>query len=366
MAVALGPKRVAFHGLAVLGKISRQAPCRVFFRVPSTGLAASIPEGGLMPLRFQQGRWVVLGRTGFRRSIRPWVDGGTALTQRRAWWAMGPAERAFDSARGHQAQGTMRAHHVADHQIQVMVCDYMNGQTSLPQFVNLLGTLYQTSWRDVVLPYRLLVIWQQWVAALQHTVHTALPRFVRLPLAQQERLANLLVDELSSSIANLRMGHGTSDGVLGDAVAPRLQRGILFPTNMWDVLYLFSNYHRQPTFSFETSLVLREWNPVFTAHPTRHANRAAGFSANGILAIRGGAGGGPELVLSENLPAPGQNAAVMAVNNLAYYPGTQGAGRHLQRLTRSASHIFPLLFLVFFLSYSLYSLSRSNVPAEEI
>ena len=185
------------------------------------------------PPRFQ-----VVGRVGIHRGAAQFVDTTTGYLQKPLTQsALGPVERAYNPAIPHQdlrgpgrvliqaGQDTMRAHHIADSQIQQMVCDYMNGQITLLTLLDRLGVLYLTSWIDVVVTPRLFYIWRQWAHSLVSTFGIALASFRGLVPNQQARLATNLAAALSSSISNLRVGDQQTDAALGQAIAPRLRRG---------------------------------------------------------------------------------------------------------------------------------------------
>ena len=114
------------------------------------------------PPRFQ-----VVGRVGFHRGAAQFVDTTTGYLQKPLTQsALGPVERAYNPAIPHQdlrgpgrvliqaGQDTIRAHHIADSQIQQMVCDYMNGQITLLTLLDRLGVLYLNSWIDVRVRFR--------------------------------------------------------------------------------------------------------------------------------------------------------------------------------------------------------------------
>lgn len=290
----------------------------------------------------QTNLFVVRGRVGFHRSIRGYINSSTrsmqSLIPTLAGDPLGPTERAYNPGLAHNLQNTMRAHHIADHEIQLMVCDYMNGTINFPTLIDRLGTLYQTSWIDLIVTPRLFKIWWQWIRALTIATTTGLSSLV-ISRQRAARFATLLARELSSSVANLRIGHGPTDNRLGNAIAPRLRRG-----GMIDVVYYFMQYInsqslRAPTLSFETSVAREVWNPHFVAHPFAPGN---GYMAVGNVFAGPNAGG---ILISENTPPIGLGTVPIPQR----YPFTQGLPMYVHRITRSSSHILPLLLIVWLL-----------------
>ena len=299
------------------------------------------------PPRFQ-----VVGRVGFHRGAAQFVDTKTGYLQNPLTQsALGPVERAYNPAIPHQdlrgpgrvliqaGQDTMRAHHIADSQIQQMVCDYMNGQITLLTLLDRLGVLYLTSWIDVVVTPRLFYIWRQWAHSLVSTFGIALASFRGLAPNQQARLATNLAAALSSSISNLRVGDQQTDAALGQAIAPRLQRG------QWDLVGSFvgwlSRYNfAQPTLSVETSLAVAVWGNHFVQHPLVLA--APLQPVNNVFAGR--LVNGP-ILISEQRPAGGARQATIAMPNL--YPGTQGSTGYVIRATRATIHLGVIVAILY-------------------
>jgi hypothetical protein len=261
-----------------------------------------------------------------------------------------PVERRYDPSRPHQnllgppvvpGQHTMRAHHVSDRQIQQLVCDYMNGTISLGQLAEMIGTLYQTSWIDVLVTPRLLYIWGQWANALRQSLQLAATGLRGYTPVQQAQVATQLCRMLSSSIANLRIGHDISDNTLGQAVAPRLHRGI------GDLMHYFLRFAggvplRTVTLSFETSLVESRWGGRIAAHVTPPGGYVL---VNGVYV--GTAPGGP-IVLSEQDPVA-LNPVATTVGMPRSYP-LVNAGRVPQyciRFTRATAHLLGMLVLLY-------------------
>jgi hypothetical protein len=306
-------------------------------------------------------QFIVQNRVGFDDWARVVVDNSARLARPLALLPdsvnpIAPVERRYDPSRPHQnrpgpplvvGQHTMRAHHVSDRKIQELVCDYMNGVIPLSDLVDLIGTLYQTSWIDVVTTPRIFAIWVQWAEAIARALSLASSDLLRLSPAQQAVVATRLCGVLSSSIANLRIGHDTSDNTLGQAVAPRLHRGI------GDLLHYFLRFiegvpARTVTLSFETTLVENLWGGRIATHPVP---RGYAF-VNGTYV--GLAPAGP-IVLSEEDPTLG-NAVATTVGMPPPYPMVATRPRLLYciRFTRATLHAVGSLVVV----YGLYRVAK--------
>jgi hypothetical protein len=286
-----------------------------------------------MPIKYDRGtkKFKVEGRVGFTDSTKHYVDRTTADLQNapRIQGALGPVESAYNPALGHDAQGTMRAHHIADSQIQQMVCDYMNGTINLATLLDRLGVLYLTGWVDVVVTPRLFYIWRQYADSVKKTLNLALAKLRHLPPDDQATLATQLARTLSSSISNLRVGDQRTDSALSEAIAPRLQRG------QWDLFGSFLGYvsrhnFAQPTLSVETSLAVAVWGNHFQVHTLP----ASLHPVNNVFA--GTLPGGQILISEEHGSVAGAVATVATPN---YYPGTQGGFGYVTRATRATMHL---------------------------
>ncbi|MCG8594565.1 MAG: hypothetical protein MI785_09380 [Kiloniellales bacterium] len=331
----------------------------------------------------------VVGRVGFTNAARRKIDEHTRslhnLPILNRWDRLdplGPAERMF-AGRGpngqHQQgpagalaldQHTGRAHHVSDQNIQQLICDYLNDIITLGEFLNCLSILFSTSWIDVILPKRLFIIWDEWIRALRQA-STLFDGYLRrhppgVPIANQ---ATKLAKLLSSALSNLRVGHQVTDGALNQAIAPRLQRGMMDLIGYF--VYRVSGAPNRPMLSVETSLISQTWDARFIAHPPpvtggliRVNNVFLGFSQ----------GASQSVLISEenvNVNAPGpQPAGRVGANIVAStqdpipYPGTQGSVRRsFYRIQRSACHCLSLPILGFILFYLGFTMFRGLVPA---
>ena len=295
----------------------------------------------------------VQGRIGFDQSTRKLVNKYTGQMQKLIPYWLSPVERSYDPLQPHNAQNTMRAHHIADSVIQQMVCDYMNGRISYPVLLDRLGTLYQTSWIDIIVTPRLMIIWRQWIRALTFASDITRSSLGTLTKDEQAALATRLARELSSSVANLRIGHGPTDQRLGQAIAPRLQRGVIISPVARFIAYLNRQSLHAPTFSFETSVAHKVWRPHFARYPL---NVGGGFVQVGDVFVGPAAGG---ILISEEFPVGGAKLAIRPLP--LQYPGTQGKLMYFKRITRSSCHIFPLLTIVTFSGYGLYKFSKSRL-----
>jgi hypothetical protein len=301
-------------------------------------------------------QWTTNGRGKFTNGTKSLVDDSTPRMKVLGRVALGPVESGYDSLQAHDVQGTMRAHHVADSRIQQLICDFLNGYISIVSFLDHLGTLYQTSWIDVLdikVSLRFYKIWQQWIFALTKATATLVTNNTVgwVKVGPVEKTANWLASELSNSLANLRVGHQITDGLLGNSVAPRLRRGLRIPTTIWDALYCFLPVYRNPTLSFETSLVINTWSDLFTRNGgAPGAVVTQGFfqssqivvpSPNSIVHILGG-----DVVSSENIGGT-------IASPVRLYPGTQDMQRYAQRVNRSFCHCVPTLIVLFVLLWHL-------------
>jgi hypothetical protein len=211
-----------------------------------------------------------------------------------------------------------------------------------------LGVLYLTGWIDVVVTPRLFYIWWQWARSVVKTFGIALANLRRLTPGQQATLATDLAAALSSSISNLRVGDQPTDAALGQAIAPRLQRG------QWDLIGSFvgrlSGYNfAQPTLSVETSLAVAVWGNHFLINPLP-ANL---HPVNNVFA---GTLPGGQILISEERPVPGAPTATIATPNR--YPGTQGKTGYVIRATRATMHlgvIVAILYLMYAAGISIVS-----------
>ncbi|MBV8898507.1 MAG: hypothetical protein JOY92_00125 [Verrucomicrobia bacterium] len=233
----------------------------------------------------------------------------------------------------------MRAHHIADSQIQQMVCDYMNNNITLLTLLDRLGVLYLTSWVDVVVTTRLFYIWRQWAESMMKTFGIALANLRGLTPDDQAKLATKLAAALSSSISNLRVGDQPTDSQLSQAIAPRLQRG------QWDLIGAFVGWLSaqdlvQPTLSVETSLAVAVWGNHFVLHPLA----ATLHPVNNVFAGTLPTG---QILISEERPATGARVATIAPPRL--YPGTQGSTGYVIRATRATMHLGVVVAILYLL-----------------
>ena len=320
------------------------------------------------------GHFEVHGRIGQTRESKQQVDSSTATTQKLQ--ALGPAspiapvEARWDPSVPHQdlrgaggvvlsaGQHTMRAHHVADSQIQQMVCDYMNGTITLMHLLDRLGTLYLTSWVDVIVTPRMLSIWGQWMVAVGRAMNAAVSGLRRLTPTRQAAIATDLARHLSSSLANQRIGHDRTDQQLARAIAPRLHRGL------GDLLYFFLRWHNNVplntrTLSVETTLVQRAWNAHFVAHPLNFPPGSGLIPIGNVFAGHlNPAGLGNVILISEQDPPPaimGGAAPVRAtVPTPQDYPTAMplaGAnGYYIVRGWRTAKDILAACFILYLLA----------------
>ncbi|RSZ37248.1 MULTISPECIES: hypothetical protein [unclassified Variovorax] len=306
-------------------------------------------------------RFIVDDRDPFAPFTRMAVDRGTSALQlvTRGFAAvgrdpLGPVERGYDASRPHQGaggQGTMRAHHVADSRIQQMVCDYMNEYISLPMLMDRIGSLYLTSWIDVLLTPRIFTIYAQWGRALiaAFIVLTSQAR-AQLPAAQAvhgTRLATLL----SNSVSNLRVGHGATDNKLGRALAPRLQRG-QFDLIAYFIGWLNGHNFAQPTLSVETSIVSSVWGENFTTYPlVRTGGGRRGPPTTTIVGnvFLGPTALGNHIYISEENPVAGPEASILMPQ---LYPGTsRPLSGYLLRATRATTHLAVTILILTLLGY---------------
>jgi hypothetical protein len=299
--------------------------------------------------------YYVKGRANSSKFAQGVVDSTTVTLQQRVPSALGQAESAFKPNLGHEKLGSMRAHHVGDHVIQQAICDYLNaggGPSAFAEMLNKIGTLYQTSWIDLVVTQRIAVIWGQWVHALGSA---CLMAFKQVVGTEQEiaRSASDLARVLSSSVSNLRIGQAKTDHRLGDAIAPRIRNGEV----IFDLPFLFASWAsgqlpalREPTLSFETTLVAQNWTPDFLAHPFRKAEDD--IVINNVFV----ANKNREIFISERGPLIDQSKknhkpplAKIAADSIHNYPGTDGWGLHVQRIGRAFLHVLPLVVTGYFI-----------------
>lgn len=266
---------------------------------------------------------------------------------------LGPVERKFNFFQTMNAQQMMRAHHISDNSIQVMICDYMNNRISFLTMLNRLSTVFMTSWTDVFLTPKFMVIWMQWIAALIAGCGLGLSKILGrsatltygISKQIQGLAATFLAKILSMSISNLRIGHKDTDSALGNAIAPRLQRG---PDLVYEVLKYFYPAPGNPRrLSFETSVVKEVWNHHFTVlNPlpgrTYRGTLLAGNTvfytppSGNILISEQSPGGFP-------LPAMGQASIMLPPN----YPGTTGNfARNFNRVARSTLQLVVVALII--------------------
>lgn len=306
--------------------------------------------------------FIVQGRVGFNKDDAKFVDRSTgwmrtALTAVGQGDTLGPTERRYDPTVPHQditgpggvvvtpGQGTMRAHHIADHEIQETVCDFMNGVIGLPTMLDRLGALFFTSWIDVVITPRLFRIWTQWAVAMGDALALQISGLRGLSRAQQAKCATTLAKRLSSSVANLRVGHGDTDVALGHGIAPRLQRGQF---DLFGYFIGYANGHNfaLPTLSVETSLACVAWGGHFGAHPL--VATGGKMIVNNVFVAQSPGG---NLFISEQDPVLG--AATSTIAPPQPYPGTQGVGGYVLRATRATVHLGVVVLLLAGLLYIL-------------
>lgn len=310
--------------------------------------------------------FAVAGRVGFDRTAGRYVDSSTNLLQNRFTVGnLGPTESRYNVLVPHQnvttggivtpGQGTMRAHHIADHEIQQMVCDFMNGVINLPTLLDRLGALYFTSWIDVVVTPRLMKIWIQWAKSMKDSFKLALSEFTGSPLTVRAAAATRLAQALSSSIANLRVGHQQTDNALNHAIAPRLQRG------QFDLFARFIGHvngynFALPTLSVETSLAETAWGGHFALHPL--VPGAGNIVVNNVFL--GPLAGGGSIYISEQDPIGGAITSTIAMPQR--YPGTTNRlGAYALRATRSTVHLGVTVSLIALFIYLGY-MALSNFP----
>lgn len=304
------------------------------------------------------------GRVGFDKSVRGWVD---SMPLNSAGLGSGvnplaPVERRYDPSRPHQdnngtpGQGTMRAHHVADHEIQNMVCDFMNGLIDTKTLFDRVGTLYLTGWIDVIVTPRIFKIWVQWAEACVRSCHLMLSRANTGTLGwtrtKQAEIATKLAKTLSSSIANLRIGHGVTDSTLEHAIAPRMQRGQIDILGWFLQICTGHDFKTTPTLSVETSLASVAWGGHYIAHPP--VVKPGYQLVNNVFVGQIGAG---NILISEQDPVLPN--AVAVVPTPAYYPGTQGDRRYMLRATRTTMHACTAIALIYFFIHLGYFLISS-------
>lgn len=309
-------------------------------------------------------QFIVQGRVGFDKNSGKFVDKSTAWMGKAMHLSgslnpLGPTEKRYDPSQPHQdlrgpggvlitpGQGTMRAHHIADHEIQIMVCDYMNGVITLPVLLDRVGALYLTSWIDVVVTPRVFKIWLQWAEALSESFYLVAVQMASRSPARQAAIATELCKTLSSSIANLRVGHGQTDTALGHGIAPRLQRG-QFDLLGYFIGWLNGHNFAQPTLSVETSLVAVTWGGHFMGHPLAPTGHKVVVSNVFVGPAAGG-----NLFISEMDPTlPAQTATIALPQR---YPGAQTAkGGYVLRATRATLHIGVAVGLLAALAFTGY------------
>lgn len=285
--------------------------------------------------------FMVSGRIGASQSVKKWVDGRARqamMPTKGGYDPLGTMERMFDPSRSHVSQGTMRAHHIADSQIQHMVCDFLNGHITRTQLLDMVGTVYMTGWIDVIVTPFIFKIWVQWAEANLDAFDLLVSKMAGGTGVDLANLATKLCDTLSSSLANLRIGHDATDTALGNAIAPRLQRG------QADVLglffgWLFGHDFSKPTYSFETSVAARVWGAQLVRHPPR---LRAGLTIRDRVFV--GPVGNNTILISEELPR--RNAPTSTIVRPNYYPGTQGSTAYLLRVGRATTHIGAAVAIV--------------------
>lgn len=305
--------------------------------------------------------YIPSGRVGFTRDAKRLVDSSTRDLVGSSVLSisspLGSAETAFVNRGGvHQHglpvhQHTGRAHQVSDQNIQLMICDYLNGAIDYWTFLDRVSSLFLTSWIDVVVTPRLARIWYEWTRALFRAhVDVAASGQRRLAPADVARNATRLAELLSSSLANLRVGHQDTDGLLNQAIAPRLQRGMMDVVGRF-VTYATRNPLGRDILSVETSILCHAWGGHFITHPPP-VSAGAMVVGNVMLGFGGGAGAAPFVLISEDMPTAGfpfvngGGRPVATVVRPVRYPGTStSAGRACYRITRPAMQIFALVIV---------------------
>jgi hypothetical protein len=304
-----------------------------------------------MPIVFNPGpppRFEVRGRNDFQQSTTLFVDRSTSWLQRAmyplgGYNPLGLVEQRYLAGVPHTGttsktgvsvpgQNTMRAHHVADHVIQQCVCEYLNKQITLGRFVDRIGTLYLTSWVDVIVTPRLFVIWAQWVSALAKVLAVVAAQAAGLPQTRQLAYGNSLALGLSNSVANVRMGHPLTDNALWHGIAPRLQRG------QYDLLAYFFGWlgnhdFTKPTLSVETSLVADVWEDYFTNKPLFFQNKNRVVVGKVFV---GPANRPNAIFISEEDPVRPHKVAHRSLPQ--YYPGARGVRGYVIRASRASFH----------------------------
>ncbi|SOD30548.1 hypothetical protein SAMN05518800_6157 [Variovorax sp. YR752] len=272
------------------------------------------------------------------------------------WSPLGPTESRYVHGTPHQnvtdrstgvvtpGQGTMRAHHIADHEIQLMICDYMNGTINMAVLLDRIGALYLTSWVDVIVTPRLFKIWLQWSLALAKALTVITSQVVRLSKTKQAEYATRLSEALSSSVANLRVGHAQTDVALAHGVAPRMQRGV-YDLFGYFIGWLTGHNFAQPTLSVETSLVSSSWDSHYTGHLT--APSGTSVIVNNVFIGPGGIPG--SLFISEEDPLHPATRSTRPVPQR--YPGTTGLTGYVLRSTRSITHLGVIVLILTLLGY---------------
>lgn len=305
--------------------------------------------------------YIVSGRIGASQSVKKWVDGRARqamLPTTAGYDPLGTMERLFDPGKTHASQGTMRAHHIADSSIQEMVCDFMNGQITRTQLLDMVGTLYLTGWIDVIVTPYIFMVWTQWAEANLDAFDLMISKMLKARKVDLADTATRLCDTLSSSLSNLRIGHGVTDAALGNAIAPRLQRGQADLLGLF-VAWLTGHDFSKPTYSFETSVVARTWGAQFIRHPPR---LGAGLTIKNKVFV--GPVGGNRILISEEMPHPGAPRATTATAN--FYPGTQGQSAYAFRLGRATMHAGSAALIVAgFVGIGSYLFSSMNTRRKE-
>jgi hypothetical protein len=306
----------------------------------------------------QTGQYKTQGRVGFGADAKTRVDTSTRDLVRKGLPVSG-AEIAFANRNLVHQQGlpqtdhTGRAHQVSDQNIQLMICDYLNGVIDYWTFLDRVSSLFLTSWIDVVVTSRVARIWYEWTTALwQAHAHIAMGGLRGLTQAQIAVYATRLAETLSSSLANLRVGHQDTDGELNQAIAPRLQRGMMDVLGRF-VAYITQNGLGGDVLSVETSILRHTWRAHFLNHVPPVANGAIVVDDVMLGFGPGGHGGPPFILISENMPPAGGathwNGGGRPVSTIVrpiYYPGTDSqTGRVCYRITRPAMQILAMVMV---------------------
>jgi len=193
-----------------------------------------------------------------KSSGRPFESGTQDLSRSYQWFLTffgNASPQDIIAANSSEAQDL--CHHLSHGDIQLMVCDYLNGYLSLNQFMILVGAVLRPSWGNLVFPPTLLRILMTWVVSTTQRINVVAQQYMNRP-QNTATAANELVSSLNSAINNLRYAHRSTNRSVQGHFDMRVHRGLsIDPAQIAVLLYAWTQ--ERPAFSGETSALLNDW-----------------------------------------------------------------------------------------------------------